>query len=90
VARYFFNEFNGEYKLDDEGLEFDSPEKARLEAVRYAGEAMRDQPELAWNGDEFRVEVTDKNQLVLFTVIVLGVVAPAGGRSINPALKKSS
>ena len=84
MARYFFNEFDGAYKRDDRGLELPTIEKARLEAVRYAGEAMRDQPELAWRGDEFRVEVTDEKQLVLFTVIVLGVDAPAGdGRSIR-------
>jgi len=88
VARYFFNEFDGQYKLDDKGLEMPTLEKARLEAVRYAGEAMRDQPDLAWKGDEFRVEVTDDNHVVLFTVIVIGVDAPAGGRSLNPTLKK--
>ena len=89
MARYFFNEFDGAYKRDDLGLELPTIEKARLEAVRYAGEAMRDQPELAWKGDKFRVEVTDETQLVLFIVIVLGVDAPAGGRSLNPALKPS-
>ena len=90
MARYFFNEFDGQYKIDDRGLELPTLEKARLEAVKYAGEAMRDQPELAWKGDEFRVEVTDNNRLLLFTVIVLGVEAPAGGTSLNPALKKPS
>jgi hypothetical protein len=90
MARYFFNEFDGQYKTDDRGLDLPTLEKARLEAVRYAGEAMRDQPELAWKGEEFRVEVTDEKQLVLFTVIVIGVDAPAGGQSINPALRKPS
>ena len=51
VARYFFNEFDGAYKRDDLGLDLPTIEKARLEALRYAGEAMRDQPELAWKGD---------------------------------------
>jgi hypothetical protein len=83
MARYFFNEFDGQYKVDDRGLDLPTLETARLEAVRYAGEAMRDQPELAWKGEEFRVEVTDDKQLVLFTVIVLGVEAPAGGKSLN-------
>jgi hypothetical protein len=88
VPQYFFNEFDGQYKVDDRGLELPTLEEARLEAVRYAGEAMRDQPELAWKGEEFRVEVTDEKELVLFTVIVVGIVAPAGGRSTNPALKR--
>jgi hypothetical protein len=90
MPRYFFNEFDGDYKVDDRGLDLTSMDQARLEAVRYAGEAMRDQPTLAWSGREFRVEVTDEKQLLLFTVMVVGVDAPAGGRSVNSALKKPS
>lgn len=85
--RYFFNQIDGEYKLDDEGLEFASLQDARLEAVRYAGEVMRDHPTLIWKGEDFRVEVTDERHLVLFTVMVVGVDAPAGGKSSNPALE---
>ena len=48
-----------------------------MEAVRYAGEVMRDDPALVWNGDDFRVEVTNASQLLLFTVAVAGVDAPA-------------
>jgi hypothetical protein len=32
---------------------------------------------LVWSGEEVRVEVTDENQLLLFTVIVFGVNAAA-------------
>ena len=87
--RYFFNEFDGAYKADDAGLELPSLDDARLEAVRYAGEVMRDHPTLIWKGDDFRVEVTDESQLMLFTVIVVAVDAPAGGRSLNRALRPS-
>lgn len=59
-----------------------------VEAVRYAGEVLRDHPTLVWTGQDFRIEVTDAKQLVLFTVIVGGVDAPAGGRSTNPALRR--
>ena len=87
MARYFFNQFNGEFKRDDEGLEFASLDEARIEPVRYAGEELNDHPTLVWTGEDFRIEVTDAEQLVLFTVIVVGIDAPAGGRSTNPALK---
>jgi hypothetical protein len=87
MARYFFNQIDGEFKVDDRGLEFESLDRARLEAVRYAGEVMRDHPTLAWAGEDFRIEVTDENKLVLFTVIVVGVDAPATGHSLNPALR---
>lgn len=88
--RYFFNQIDGERKPDDEGLEFESIDQARLEAVRYAGEVLRYHPTLVWTGEDFRIEVTDRDQLILFTVIVVGVDAPAGGQSRNPALRKSS
>jgi hypothetical protein len=51
---------------------------------------MRDHPTLVWKGEDFRVEVTDGKKLVLFTVIVVGVDAPAGGHSLNPALRPSA
>lgn len=89
AVRYFFNEFDGSYKADDAGLELPSMDDARLEAVRYAGEVLRDHPILIWKGEDFRVEVTDENQLVLFTVLVVGIDAPAGGRSLNRALRPS-
>lgn len=76
--RYFFNQVDGEIKLDDDGIEFDSINEARLEAVRYAGEVLRYHPTLVWTGQDFRIEVTDEAKLVLFTVIVVGVDAPAG------------
>ena len=88
MARYFFNQYDGVSKPDDNGLEFATIDQARIEAVRYAGEVLRDHPTLVWTGDDFRIEVTDAKQLVLFTIIVVGVDAPAGGRSINPALRR--
>ena len=32
----------------------------------FAGETLRDRPELAWLGEEYRVEVTNADQLILF------------------------
>ena len=75
--RYFFNQLNGELKLDDDGMEFASIRDARIEAVRYAGEVIKDHPTLVWTGEDFRIEVTDENALLLFTVVVVGVDAPA-------------
>ena len=90
MARYYFNQINGVFNPDDEGLEYATLEQARVEAVRYAGEVLRDHPTLVWQGEDFRVEVTDKNKSVLFTIIVVGVDPPAGGRSTNPALNPKS
>jgi hypothetical protein len=73
----FFNLAGAIYDPDVEGIEIGSIVDARLEAVRFIGEFIRDRPDLVWAGEEVRVEVTDANQLILFTVIVLGVDAPA-------------
>ena len=77
----FFNQAGAVYHPDVEGIELPTMSDARIEAVGYAAGMLRDRPELAWLGDEFRVEVTDENQLILFTFIAMGVdSAAAKGR----------
>jgi hypothetical protein len=75
--RFFFNLAGAVYDPDNEGTELASMSDARIEAVKFAGQFLKDQPEVVWLGDELRVEVTDSNQLILFTVIVFGVDAAA-------------
>ena len=75
--KLFFNQAGAVYDADVIGIELATISDARIEAVKYAAETLRDRPELAWLGDEFRVEVTDENKLILFTFIAVGVDAPA-------------
>jgi hypothetical protein len=72
----FFNLAGSIHDPDQEGIEMPSLAGARVEAARYAGELIRDRPDLVWMGEEVRVEVTDERRLILFTVIVLGIDAP--------------
>jgi hypothetical protein len=74
---YFFNQAGAVYDADDEGVELATLSEARIEAVRFAAATLKDRPELAWLGEDYRIEVTDENQLLLFTFIALGVDAPA-------------
>ena len=76
--RYFLNIAGSDYDPDVEGYDLPSMHEARLMAAKHAGELLRDRPGLAWSGEELRVEVTDSNQLVLFTVIILGLDSPGG------------
>jgi hypothetical protein len=77
----FFNIAGAVYDPDIAGIEMASLAKARLEAARFIGEYIRDRPDVVWKGEEVRVEVTDERQLILFTVIVLGIDSPStGGR----------
>ena len=74
---YFFNQAGAVYDPDVEGVELASLLEASIEAVKYAAETLRDRPEIIWLGDEFRVEVTDDKQLILFIFIAIGVDSPA-------------
>lgn len=74
--RYFFNLAGAVGEPDDKGLEIASLSDARIEAVKFAGDYLRDRPELVWMGEEFRVEVTDESGRVLFTFIAVGVDGP--------------
>ena len=76
--RFYFNIAGAVADPDDEGLDLPNVAAARIEAVRFAAEYLRDRPEVAWLGDEFRVEVTREDRLILFTFIAIGVDAPAG------------
>lgn len=73
----YFNKAGAGYNPAVVGIELSTISEARIEAVKFAAETLRERPELIWLGDEFRVEVTDENQLLLFTVIAFGVDAPA-------------
>jgi hypothetical protein len=73
---YFFNLAGAVYDPDVVGLDLPSLGDARVMATKHAGEILKDRPGIVWGGEELRVEVTDSSQLVLFTLIVLGVDAP--------------
>jgi len=74
---FFFSQAGAVHDPDADGVEFPTMSQARIEAVRFAASMLRDRPELAWLGDEYRVEVTDQSQRVLFTFIAVGVDGPA-------------
>jgi hypothetical protein len=75
--KFFFNLAGAVHDPDNEGIELPNIGTARLEAVRFAAEYLRDRPEVVWLGDELRLEVTDENRMILFTLVVFGVDAPA-------------
>lgn len=77
TLRYFFNIAGAIDEPDNKGLEIASMSDARIHAVKFAAEYLRDRPELVWLGEEFRVEVTGERRKTLFTFIAVGVDAPA-------------
>ncbi|TRW14951.1 DUF6894 family protein [Glacieibacterium frigidum] len=73
----FFNLAGAIYNPDVEGVEIATINEARLEAARFLSGVISDHPDAVWAGDEVRVEVTDANQLVLFTIVAFGIDAAA-------------
>lgn len=77
VPRFFFHHTDGGFDPDNEGTDFPDLATARVEAVRYAAEVVRDRPDEVWSGDTFRIEVSDEHGMLLCTVVILGLDAPA-------------
>lgn len=70
MPRYFFNLDDHHREEDLEGTELAGPEAARIAAVVYAGECLRDNPAMLWDGSRFRVEVRDQARSLLLRVSV--------------------
>ncbi|MFC7537505.1 DUF6894 family protein [Sphingomonas sp. GCM10030256] len=77
MARYFFNIVEDGHKVDVIGADYPDAQMARMEAVRFVGQVLKEEPERVWNGAEIRIEATDVWDTVLFTILIAGVDAEA-------------
>ena len=77
MPRFFFHHTDGAFDPDDEGTVFPDLATARVEAVRYAAEVVRESPHEVWSGETFRIEVSDEQGMLLCTIVILGLDAPA-------------
>ena len=77
MPRYFFHRTDGGFDPDTEGTELSDLDRARVEAVRFAAGTVQDHPDFVWDGKDFRIEVTNEGGLLLCTIVVLGIDAPA-------------
>jgi hypothetical protein len=84
MPRYFFNRSDGYFERDLDGTELKDVHAARIEAVTFAGASLKEDPSKVWAGQDFRVEVTDANGLILFTVIVLAINSPSTSLGSKP------
>jgi hypothetical protein len=73
----FFDLAGAVYDPDIEGYEVATIDQARVLAAKHVAKIIGDRPEVVWAGEEVRLEVTDERQLVLFTIMVVGVDAAA-------------
>jgi len=76
MPRYHFHCADGSREPDVDGIELANDEAAQQEAVALAGQILKDDPKLIWNKGQWRVEVTDDSNMLLFTVVTLAMDAP--------------
>ena len=83
MPRYHFNIRDGEDLPDVEGSELADIQAARVTAIRFAGEMLRDHASRFWNGHEWQMDVTDDTGLTLFVLSFHAVDAPAAPRQAS-------
>ena len=75
MPRYFFHTADGGQDRDPNGMELADDHAARLEAIRYGGALLRDQPEIVVHGRDLRVAVVDQDRQLLMTVVTMAIDA---------------
>jgi hypothetical protein len=77
VPRFFFNVYDGFAVLDADGTELLGLQEARSKAIEYAGALLKDDSKRLALGEDWRMEVTDERQLVLFRIDFTVMDSPA-------------
>jgi hypothetical protein len=90
---FHFHVEDGQSFKDDHGAELADTAAARAYALRYFGQMLEGAHCSVWEGNEVRMEVADEAGLILFSLYLVGVDAPAmrgrdpdmiSARPINP------
>lgn len=68
MPRYFFDIADGSDFRDLEGSEWPDLAAARIEAVRYSAEILKEMPERFWQAEVWTMTVSDHNREHLFTL----------------------
>jgi len=77
MPRYFFNVRDGTTVTDENGTMLPDLAAARKVAVRFAGDLLRDLGREPPADEDWKVEVTDEHGLILFTLLLATLDAPA-------------
>lgn len=68
MPRYYFDIRDGQDFPDEDGTELPDLDAARVEAVRYSAEVLKEMPERFWNCHEWKMTVSDANRHKLFVL----------------------
>ncbi len=88
MPRFYFHTETDVRTTDDEGTEFTGHLAARGEAIRTAGQMMKDAPEVFWGSRPWSVTVTDADGLILWELYLDGQTS-AAGRALEPPTKRA-
>ncbi len=83
MTRYFFHSEDGHPFRDREGVELADLAAAEREAVLALGEMIRDHADELIGRRPFRIIVTDRQQVVLFSVVAKLEDPPRGGEVLT-------
>lgn len=81
MPRYHFHIHDGRTILDTDGLELADAAQARRMAIRLSGQYFEDEADLIALGEEWRMEVTDGQGLILFRLDFVVTNAAAVGNT---------
>lgn len=70
MPRYFFDIDDHTHDVDHEGTVLAGDDEARIQAVIFVGDYLRDRPDTVWDGMRFSVAVRDEDDAVLLNVVV--------------------
>ena len=91
LPRYFYHVRDGVSLPDTEGVELPGVSEARLHAVRLSGRLIEANAYEAWIDEEWWLEVTDADQLILFALNIQMKEYPAiSTPTISPSPRSSS
>jgi hypothetical protein len=75
---FYFNVDDGAHRVREKfGVELSGLTEATVEAAELAGELLRSRPRDFWNTQEWKLTVENGSGMVLFTIIIAAIVAPA-------------
>jgi hypothetical protein len=77
MTRFFFHFEHVKVVKDQAGSEHPDLVAAKLHAVKKFAEILADRPQVFWDSDIFRMTVAKADGLVLFTLEMVGSLAPA-------------
>ncbi len=89
MRKFYFHLSDGHQMRDLVGTDFPDLEAARLEAVRIAGEWLRDSADTVAQHRALRFDVSDENRKIL-TSIAVSVMDPAASMTDAPAAIRSA